>query len=130
MGEMTYVGRRIVKAGLKHCFIEGHEEDKLTFYPKVKASRFAGAIIGATYKFEDDRIPTIWGKCQLGMVDGRRKLEWELEDRLSVEENKQRNLDPSGELTDVIARLRFFRFRLNGRSRALFDTWLLRELSK
>ncbi|MGH1445563.1 MAG: hypothetical protein ACRBBO_05915 [Cognatishimia sp.] len=131
MTKMNYVGRRVVKAGrLKHCFFEIGKGEDLNFYPKAKASRFLGAIIGTTYEFEDGLIPRVWADCKVGAVSDDHKLDWELEDRLSVEEHKQRNLDPSGELSEIIDRLRRFRVGLNRPSRATFDIWLIRELSK
>lgn len=125
---LTYIGRRIQKGKLQHCFLEGAEGNQsIVWFPKAKASRFAGARIGTIYEI-GDCLPDLWSSAQIGDVEDAQKLQWQTADRGAYLEANERKGSNSPELDDLVDRLKRARYGLTASQRPAFDAWLLNQI--
>lgn len=128
--KFIYVGRRIVKNSLKHCFIEQDSDDStLTFWPKAKSSIFSGAKIGTVYEFKNG-VPRLWSEAEIGESSEEMKLQWQGADRTSYLESIERKQSSSPELDEAIENLRHARSRLSSNQKMSFDIWVVNQISK
>lgn len=125
MTQYTYIGRRVE---LVAAFCEGDQVDTYTFWPKAKASVFAGAVIGSIYEFPDGAVPPLWTPAKVGQVDADQAAIWQGADRAAYLSTQERKADASPQLTQALATLRAARNGVGHAQRLSFDLWVLQSI--
>jgi len=123
--KMTYIGRRMQKGKLHHCFLDA--EGVVTWYPKAKASTFQGARIGTTYEI-GGRFPQIWSSVKVGELSDQERLNWQAQDRAAYALKTERAGSSSPDLDNAVDAIKNARIRMNASQRAAFDAWLLNKI--
>lgn len=122
---LTYIGRRIQKGKIQHCFKE--EAGGIVWYPKAKASTFQGAMIGSTYKI-GPRFPQLWSDAKTGEEDEQTRLKWQALDRAAYASKSERSASNSPELDAAVDAIRMARSSIPRGQTAAFDAWLLNKI--
>lgn len=122
----TYVGRRLQKGKLQHCFQEEGKKG-LVWWPKMKASVVAGARIGRTYKI-GDRFPSLWSEAEVSQVSDDVATEWQALDRAAYLGSQELKQSPVPELDAAISALARARMQMPASRRGYFDGWLINQI--
>lgn len=123
--KMTYIGRRLQKGKLQHCFLD--EEGDVIWYPKAKASTFQGARIGSTYEI-GKQFPKFWSDAKVGELSDQERTNWQALDRAAYALKTERSGSPSPDLDKAVDAIKTARLRMSASQRAAFDAWLLNKI--
>lgn len=124
---VTYIGRRIQKGKLQHCFRDDTEGGVVVWWPKTKPSTFAGCKIGRSYEF-GGRFPSVWINHETGQVAEDLATQWQAQDRAAYLAKNERTASSSPELDKAIEAIQTARLSLTPSQRAHFDAWLLNKI--
>lgn len=123
---LTYIGRRIQKGRLFHCFVD-YTDEAIVWFPKVKASLFAGAVIGTTYDLSEG-IPAIWRDRATGQAESQTRLDWQARDRAEYQKSQEKKTSSSPDLDAAVEAIQKARRKMPANQLALFDAWLLNKI--
>lgn len=123
-----YVGRRIQKGVLKHCFTTDEDRGSLTWWPKAKASAFYGLVIGTYYEVGES-LPRNWSSVTTNQRSSEEDiLKWSGLDKAEAMVKREKAIKPTPRLDRLVDDLRRCRHDLSNSQRVAFDVWLLNEI--
>lgn len=126
----TYLGRRMVKGTLRHCFRAADDEDGvLRWWKSNKASLYYGLKIGEEYALDEGKLPQSWISAKTGaQADEDERVRLQVLDRSAELEQRAKKVDRSPDLLNTVEQLRVARRSLSAAQRVTFDAWLLNSI--
>lgn len=126
---LAYIGRRNMDGKTVHAFRDVSDTsnpDKVTWFPKAKATAFKSCTIGHIYAVPGEYLPKFWPSVKVDEVSAEEKLAWQARDRDI--ELASRSTPKAPELDALLADLRRARGAIPFSRRLAFDLWILEKI--